>query len=155
MEYTGTIPVSPDGSSYKVWLLLPEEVMSHWDLLLPLLEKGYDSLEVLPEDLLEMALRNSVQLWYVSKDGVPILAMATTFVHYPRRKLLHVMALGGSGLLGGGNYFWPKVQDFMVRNDCAVITAYCGHAMSAMLQRFFGFKKRYDVVEKTITGALQ
>jgi len=136
-------------------LLLPEEVLSHWETLLPLLEKGYDSLEVLPEDLLELALREQVQLWFVTEDGVATLAMATTFVIYPRRKVLHVMALGGKGLLGMGNYFWPKVEDFMVRNDCAVMTAYCKQAMSTMLQRFFGFTKRCDVVEKSIYGALQ
>lgn len=154
MESTGTTQAAA-GQNYKVLLLMPHEVPMYWEAALPLLERGYDSLEVLPEDLLEMLLRGSGNLWLALNEDEPVLAMVTTFIHYPRRKTLHVMALGGKEFIAAGHLFWPKVQDFMVRNECAVCTAFCRDGMSYILRNNFGFKKRYDMVEKTINGALQ
>lgn len=152
--FTGTTQQAA-GHNYKVLLLTPVEVPLHWEVALPLLARGYDSLEILPEDLLEMLLRGSANLWLALNKDVAVLAMVTTFIHYPRRRVLHVMAMGGTEFLAAGHLFWPKVQEFMVLNDCAVCSAYCREGMSYVLQRNFGFKKRYDVVEKTIHGALQ
>lgn len=153
MEYTGTTTPDLGGPSCKVMLLLPEEVETFWEGLAPLIEQGLDSLELTIEDVHHMANSGWIQVWGMYENDVPVLAMVSQFMIYPRRKVMHILSIGGSKLLVA-QQFWPKVQDFMMRNDCAVVTALCKGRMSHVLLQRFGFTKRYDFVERTFYGGL-
>lgn len=78
-------------------------------------------------------------------DGLPVMAMAFEFVHYPQQLAVNVMALGGRGLDFVAEQFWQEFRTWCKSAGATVIEASCSDAMARMLQRY-GFDCAYRVV---------
>lgn len=128
--------------SHAVW----EELAT---LIEPALEHGHGEYTM---EHLHMWLRaETANLWGYYVNGLPTMGMITSFVLYPHRRYLHVMALGGKNFRQAMK-FWSMVETFMQCNDCTGITAYARPQMARLLQRYAGFEQHYAVMGRWVRG---
>jgi hypothetical protein len=92
-------PDHPDDVQVEVRLPSLEEVIEHWTVISPLLHKAtvrngcYE-----PIDLLQMAMAGQAGIWVCEVDGFIEAAVVTKVTVFPRRRILEMMAAGGSGM---------------------------------------------------------
>jgi hypothetical protein len=99
-ELHGFLPhPTPDAAQVDVRLPPLEEVVEHWTIIGPLLHKAtsrngcYE-----PLDLLQMAMAGQAGIWVCEVDGFIEAAVVTRVTVFPRRRILEMMAVGGSGM---------------------------------------------------------
>ncbi len=131
-----------------LFLTTPELVEQHWPGAAPLLApvvrdaaRGEFDLE----DLYRMALRGGAIVALVREAETPVLAMVFEFRHYPRRTVINIVALGGSGLAPAAMTFWPYFKAWAKESGAAEIEACTAPAMTRVL-RGLGFVHSYDLV---------
>jgi hypothetical protein len=102
-----------------VHILHPSAIPEVWDRVAPLLEKAeeHSDGEWLVEDFYGPLLDCQMQLWVAVENGDLLAAMTTEIAHHPRKKVLRIVALGGSGF-NKWSKFYPALESFAMRLDC-------------------------------------
>lgn len=127
------------------WYARPTD--EQFELAAPLLEKVVNKAvkgEFTVEDLRASARSGRVLIGVACRAGVPVMAAALEFVHYPQFKALNVMALAGVGLVEAAEAFFGEVKAFARATGCARIEASGSKAMARMMRRIGGFQPLYE-----------
>lgn len=131
----------------------PNFEMETWVELAPLLEPAlqYGNGEYTLADMHDYCRAEQANLWGYYVSNVPQMAMVTTIITYPGIRYLHIMALGGNGLLRAMK-MWNVVEQFMQCNGCTRVTAYTRPNMAKVLARYCGFSEMYTVMGRWSKG---
>lgn len=88
-----------DDAQIQVRLPSLEELVEHWTVIGPLLKKSTDRNGCYePLDLLQMAMTGQAGIWICEVDGEIRAAVVTRVTVFPRRRILEMVAAGGSGM---------------------------------------------------------
>ena len=127
-------------------LLMPHEVIQHWDHLSALLAPAItpcDS-EISADDIRSLVL--SGRMFVFATDT---FALTCEFVVYPRKTVMNVAFGGGS--VDDRPGIAETLTDFAKRGGASAIWTYCKNpAMTRYYRRWFGLEPIYTVLEKQL-----
>lgn len=133
----------------RLVLLTPEQVIEHWDAMLPFVSKGvaenqgeYDETDIF------LRLESGEWFaWLAYKDELVCVAISGE-VEFPKYKIHQLICVGGSDMLS-----WlplkKEIEDFAKQNGCRKLTSYGRVGWSRILCNY-GFKETYRVMEKVL-----
>ncbi|MBX3610394.1 MAG: hypothetical protein KF871_10920 [Hydrogenophaga sp.] len=134
-----------------LFLNTPELLAEHWPAAASLLEPVVRQAargEFAVEDLHDLAAAGKAWVAVMLSHGTPALAMVFGFVHYPRKTVLNVIALGGQDLAGAAVSFWPQFLGWAKESGVDEIEACTAPPMTRVL-RNLGFSHTYDLVRRS------
>ncbi len=108
-----------------VALVSPDEITGLWPHVSDLLEKAqpHSEGELATEDYYPLLKSAQMQLWVAVEQRQVIAAMVTQIIPYPRKKVLRIIAIGGSGMERWIS-FLPKVEQFARNLECDSLEAW-------------------------------
>jgi hypothetical protein len=100
-------------SGHTLSVLLPETVESHWANLRAMLAPGmeYSNGEFDVDDILTMVQSQRVFVATYKQDDKTNLAIVFEILTYPRKCVLHVLAMGGAGFDQLMKFCWDALTD--------------------------------------------
>lgn len=134
------------------FLTEPGDVTTHWPTVAPLLARVPEEAahgEFTLSDIKALALERRMTLGIVEDDGVPVLAVAFEFRHYPRYTACNITAIGGSRLHAALGQFMPQFSAWAGFAGAREIEASCSPAIARMLSRY-GFTETYRQVRLAV-----
>jgi hypothetical protein len=120
----------------------------HWPAVAALLAPAFEHArgEFEAPDLLELCRDGRAVASLAFDDaGAPCMAMVFEFLAYPRRTVVHVLALAGRDLRQVGVLFWAQFREWARESGASEIQASTRPAMTRTLRRL-GFTHSYDTV---------
>ena len=142
-----TLPVL--GQNCNIHLVYPDEVPHIWDQVEPLLSKAtpYSEGEVEAQDFAYLIINNEMQLWVSTEDKNITAAMVTQVVHYPRKKVLRIIALGGKDLRKMQKKFEPILEGYAIKAGCSALEAWTRRGLLRLVK---DWKQSYIIITKDI-----
>ncbi len=131
-----------------LFLNTPGLIAAHWPAARGLLEPVVAHAargEFTTDDLRGMLDSGRAHAALMFEGEEPAMAMVFGFVHYPRKTVLNVIALGGSGLADAAMSFWPRFVTWAKESGINEIEACTAPAMTRVLHNL-GFTHTYDLV---------
>ena len=147
-ESTSTTPLAL-GQNCNIHLVYPDEVPHIWDQVEPLLSKAtpYSEGEVEAQDFAYLIINNEMQLWVSTEDKNITAAMVTQVVHYPRKKVLRIIALGGKDLRKMQKKFEPILEGYAIKAGCSALEAWTRRGLLRLVK---DWKQSYIIITKDI-----
>ena len=134
----------------QLLLVEPEDVQDVWPKAGPLIEKAlaYDYLgSMTSTDALRLILNEHQQLW-VGFDTDIFLAILTEVIHYPKNKVLRILAF--STETGHDMNVWyhhlSVLEEFALTCECTALEAWCRKGLAKKLK----WEHEYAVISKFI-----
>jgi hypothetical protein len=134
------------------FLTEPEEIEARWHEVAPLLAPALAHAvlgELTIDDVRELALARRMIIGVFEHDGVPTMAMAFEFKHYPRIVTVNIVALGGARFAEFAGRFFDGFKAWATRAGAQHIEASCRPAMARLLKRH-GFANTYEKVSVAV-----
>ena len=80
------------------WVVRPEDIPRVWPTVIPWLEESqkFGTGEYLPEDIYIALINGTMQLTLAANRERLLGCVVTTILFYPRKKVMHVLEMGGS-----------------------------------------------------------
>ena len=134
----------------QLLLVKPENVQDVWSKARPLIEKAldYDYLgSMTSTDALRLILNEEQQLW-IGFDTDIFLAILTEVVHYPKNKVLRIIAF--STETGHDMNAWyhhlKTLEEFALACECTALEAWARKGLAEKLK----WEHKYAVISKPI-----
>jgi hypothetical protein len=138
----------------KTYILSPALVADNWHILKGYLKEALDhSVNETPlEEWLKRILSYQAQLWISVNEQEKLLGVGITqFIQYTTHKTLHIVAVGGEGLLERISEAYYPIENFARENDCKAVEQWgrrgWGKVLSSMDPEF---KTIYHVMRKEL-----
>jgi len=111
--------------STLVSLVSPDEITGLWPHVSDLLEKAqpHSEGEISTEDFFSFLVSGQMHLWVAIEKKQVIAAMVTQVIPYPQKKVLRIIAIGGSGMDRWFS-FLPRVEEFALNLGCDSLEAW-------------------------------
>lgn len=108
-----------------VSVIAPDEVTGLWPHVSDLLEKAqpHSEGEMTTEDFFSFLVSGQMQLWVAIEQKQVIAAMVTQVIPYPQKKVLRIIAIGGSGM----DRWFPslhRLEEFALNLGCDSLEAW-------------------------------
>ena len=147
-ESTSITPLAL-GQNCNIHLVYPDEVPHIWGQVEPLLAKAtpYSEGEVEAQDFAYLIINNEMQLWVSIEEKSVTAAMVTQVVHYPRKKVLRIIALGGKGLRRMQEKFEPTLEGYAIKAGCSALEAWTRRGLLRLVK---DWKQSYIIITKDI-----
>lgn len=140
-------------AQYQLTVLQPEAVHVLWEELSALIEPGLEFAngEFDLEDILCMVDQHQAFVAVMSTQKKIRLAVVFEIIRYPKKRVLHVMALGGRGLDVVSTDCWAQLKRMAALVDADSIRGAVRPSMERLSRRVFpGAKKIYTVLEQPL-----
>jgi len=134
----------------KAGLISPEDAVKLWDRVGPMLQRVVDHTEgeLQPEDFLDNIVNNYMNLWLAVEDKEIIMAMVTQVIHYPRKKVLRVIAIAGKDFKEIHKEFNDMIESFAIQAGCSSLELWGRKGWKKMLP---DWDSNYMVFTKGLT----
>jgi|TARA_R110000824_G_scaffold85026_2_gene211570 hypothetical protein len=108
-----------------VSVIAPDEVNGLWPHVSDLLEKAqpHSEGEISTEDFFSLLVSGQMHLWVAIEKKQVIAAMVTQVISYPQKKVLRVIAIGGSAMNRWFS-FLPRLEEFALNLGCDSLEAW-------------------------------
>lgn len=129
-----------------------DEVSRRWHDIAPLFAPVVDAAahgEFTLADLKALAEAGRLMVGVCEFGGVPLMAMAFEFRHYPRKTLINIVAIGGQHMEFVYGRFWDRFNAFAEAAGAVEFEANVSEAMARLLKKI-GFESTYRVVRKKV-----
>lgn len=122
-----------------------------WDFAEPFIKRALDhtSGEFSHDDLKQLCLDHSIQLWLIYKEGRIFGAGTTEIVVYPQRKHCRIITLAGSDFDGWIDMAEANLLTWAKEQGCTAIEAYVRRGFMKRLQSI-GYKQKHVILTKEI-----
>tara|TARA_R110000824_G_scaffold77850_3_gene196730 strand:- start:102 stop:632 length:531 start_codon:yes stop_codon:yes gene_type:complete len=113
----------PDKGDCAVTVLSPKDVPKVWGRAKELIAKAepFSDGEWKADDFFLPLVDGEMQLWIGVANGELILSAITEVAFHPRKKVLRVVAIGGSGLLDRLDKTYAAIESFGVQCGCTAV----------------------------------
>ena len=140
------------GSNCRIILIDPDDIPYIWDHVQPHLEAmaPHSEGELEPDDFFEGIANETMQLWVAVEDNEMLASMVTMIVPYPRKKVLRIISIGGSGMekwIG----FIPLIEDWALSLGCTSLECW---GRKGWLKVLKDWKCSYHIITKDLTARM-
>lgn len=125
-----------------VQFLYPQQALSMWDELAPLLSR--DGTECAEGDVATLLKEGLCGVIAYYENGKLMLAMGLQFFVDGLAKNALIFGLGGAGLMRFRKTYWPYVVDWLRANKVKQIEVYGSPRMLKVYCAKFGFRPKQD-----------
>ena len=118
-EFIGSMV--PHGTSCRVGLVHPDEISEIWHRVENHIEQSsrHSEGELTTSDFYVALIEEDMQLWVAVEDGDDIIAtLITQIVHYPQKKVLRLIAVGGEKM-ERWLHFMKDIEEFARLTHCS------------------------------------
>lgn len=125
MSTVTTAEAGTNSGEYWCWQVPPDQIPVWGMMALPQIKKMSEALngELRPEDILDLCIEGTMQLFLIQRGKKILSATITEFVLYPRKKVLRIICIAGERLLAARK-FWPGIVQWAEANDAEAIETF-------------------------------
>lgn len=144
--------MSGDIHKFAVQMLTPEQAVSLWGDLRPLLEKSCTANELTdksltPEHILGLAVNDQCAIFGCFDNWKLCLAFVVQFsIESDDTKAATILALGGRDLMLFKRMYWSYIVEWLRANDIEYVDTYASGRMAKIFERWFGFTQKSTCV---------
>lgn len=123
-----------------------------WHYAEPYIKRAFDhtSGEVTPEDMRQLCLERSAQLWLVARDSRVIGALTTEIVNYPHRKHCRVITVAGSNFAEWIELADNTLCEFARAKECDALETYVRKGLVPKLS-LIGYRHKHSIMTKELS----